>query len=585
MSLEAKNSSSENLITQHLDTWTQAIETKSTAGRGSSNKLNLVGIKKLRELILEMAVRGLLVPQDSNDEPASVLLEKIAAEKAQLIKDKKIKKTKALPEIGEDEKPFYLPSGWCVERLGNIAEIERGGSPRPIKDFITDDEDGLNWIKIGDTKKGSKYIESAAEKIRKEGLVKTREVFPGDFLLTNSMSFGRPYISKIKGCIHDGWLRIHPPEILDSDYLYLLLSSPFVFKFFKASAAGAVVQNLNADKVRELPTLIPSVPEQKRIVEKVDELMALCDQLESQTLDTIATHQTLVETLLGNLVNPDNTANFDQTWLLIAQNFDVLFTTEHSVDTLKQTILQLAVMGKLVPQNPNDEPASDLLKKIAAEKAQLIADKKIKKTKPLPEITEAEKPFDLPSGWKWIRLIDAGYNLGQKTPDSEFSYIDVGSINKEFGVIEEPTILNADDAPSRARKIVAEGTVIYSTVRPYLLNIAVVNKQFKPEPIASTAFAIVHPFKGLLSGYIYRYLRSNTFIQYVESCQTGVAYPAINDKQFFSGVIPIPPTGEQERIVAKVDELMTICDQLKTQLQTAQQTQINLAQSMIRDII
>lgn len=139
----------------------------------------------------------------------------------------------------------------------------------------------------------------------------------------------------------------------------------------------------------------------------------------------------------------------------------------------------------------------------------------------------------------------------------------MGSINKERGIISEPSVLSASQAPPRARKVVKSGTVIYSTVRPYLLNIAVIDQDFSPEPIASTAFAIVHPLSRMLASYIYRYLRTPCFVQYVEGCQTGIAYPAINDKQFFSGLIAIPPAPEQHRIVAKVDELMALCDQLE----------------------
>lgn len=141
----------------------------------------------------------------------------------------------------------------------------------------------------------------------------------------------------------------------------------------------------------------------------------------------------------------------------------------YGIKKLRELILELAVRGKLVPQDPNDEPASVLLKRIAAEKAELVKQGKIKKQKPLPEISEEEKPFELPVGWEWVQINEIGHDWGQKTPDEDFTYIDVSSINKEYGIIEEPSILSAKDAPSRARKIVQKGTVIYSTVRPVML--------------------------------------------------------------------------------------------------------------------
>ncbi|MDM6926513.1 restriction endonuclease subunit S, partial [Klebsiella michiganensis] len=253
----------------------------------------------------------------------------------------------------------------------------------------------------------------------------------------------------------------------------------------------------------------------------------------------------------------------------------------YGIKKLRELILELAVRGKLVPQDPNDEPASELLKRIAAEKAELVKLGKIKKPKPLPEISEEEKPFELPVGWEWIQISEIGHDWGQKTPDEDFTYIDVGSINKEFGIIEEPSILSAKDAPSRARKIVQKGTVIYSTVRPYLLNIAIIESAFSPEPIASTAFAIIHPYTAMNANFIYYYLRSPVFINYVESCQTGVAYPAINDKQFFSGIIAVPPSSEQARITKKIKELMSLCDQLEQHSLTSLDAHQQLVETLL----
>ena len=253
----------------------------------------------------------------------------------------------------------------------------------------------------------------------------------------------------------------------------------------------------------------------------------------------------------------------------------------YGIKKLRELILELAVRGKLVPQDPNDEPASELLKRIAAEKAELVKLGKIKKPKPLPEISEEEKPFELPVGWEWIQISEIGHDWGQKTPDEDFTYIDVGSINKEFGIIEEPSILSAKDAPSRARKIVQKGTVIYSTVRPYILNIAIIESSFSPEPIASTAFAIIHPYTAMNANFIYYYLRSPVFINYVESCQTGVAYPAINDKQFFSGIIAVPPSSEQARITKKIKELMSLCDQLEQHSLTSLDAHQQLVETLL----
>ena len=162
-----------------------------------------------------------------------------------------------------------MKSGWRTKKLGDICDIERGGSPRPIDNFLTDAPDGINWIKIGDTKNVTKYITSTAEKIRPEGAKRSRLVYEGDFILSNSMSFGRPYIMKTTGCIHDGWLVLRQPKV-DQDYLYYVLGSDLVFVQFDRLASGSTVRNLNIGLVKGVQIPVPSLPEQQRIVGILD---------------------------------------------------------------------------------------------------------------------------------------------------------------------------------------------------------------------------------------------------------------------------------------------------------------------------
>lgn len=178
--------------------------------------------------------------------------------------------------IPDCDKILKIPSNWKWIRLGWVMEIERGGSPRPIKEFVTDLEDGINWIKIGDVEKDGKYILQTKEKIKPEGEKKSRRVYPGDFLLTNSMSFGRPYISKIEGCIHDGWLLLrNSKKVFDLDYLYWLLSSEYAYNQFAQKASGATVDNLNKDKVASAIIPLPPLAEQRRIAKRIEELIQL----------------------------------------------------------------------------------------------------------------------------------------------------------------------------------------------------------------------------------------------------------------------------------------------------------------------
>ncbi|WP_373523659.1 restriction endonuclease subunit S [Aquiflexum sp.] len=274
----------------------------------------------------------------------------------------------------------------------------------------------------------------------------------------------------------------------------------------------------------------------------------------------------------------------------LLEHFKELTLHPKNAEELKGLILQLAVQGKLTKQwrveNPDVEPASDLLKRIHSEKGQLIREKMIKKENVFPEISSEKIPFNLPESWAWSRLGDYIHNFGQKTPDKEFEYIDVASIDNQLGVIKNDLkILSPNEAPSRARKIVEKGCVIYSTVRPYLLNIAVVDKEFSCEAIASTAFAILNPILGCSEIYLYHVLRSYFFIKYVESCMKGVAYPAINDANLLVGLIPIPPLEEQKVIVEKVNRLISLCEKLDQEIENLQATQEQWMQSCLREVV
>ena len=246
-----------------------------------------------------------------------------------------------------------------------------------------------------------------------------------------------------------------------------------------------------------------------------------------------------------------------------------------AIPRLRRFILDLAVRGKLVGQDPNDEPAPELLKQIAAEKLRLVNRGKIKKPKPLPEIDE--QVYDIPRTWNWTRLRQIASDRGQTVPNSSFTYIDVTAINKETGNITNPKILQANEAPSRARKIVRKGDVIYSCVRPYLLNVAVLDDELEPAPIASTAFAILNGHGLVLPRYLWIVLRSSFMIKCVEERMRGQAYPAIKDTDFSLLPFPLSPLAEQHRIVAKVDELMALCDGLEAARTDRETTRDRLA--------
>ena len=397
----------EQLITEHIDIWTSAILAKSTAGRGSNKKYELYGIKKLRELILELAVRGKLVPQDPSDEPASVLLERIAAERVSLTKEKKIKKKKILPEVDEDERFFELPVGWEWLRLNDIGDWGAGATPsRSNSSYYGGD---IPWFKSGELSED--YISVAEESVTQLALEKVslRSNKPGDVLLAMyGATIGKASILSVAATTNQAVCACTPFSCISNVFLLTLLKA--YRPIFIDMGAGGAQPNISREKIIATVIALPPEEEQQRIVAKVDELMLLCDQLEQQTETSIDAHSTMVEVLLATLTDSADANELAQNWARVSEHFATLFTTEQSIEALKQTLLQLAVMGKLVPQDPSDEPAAVLLEKIAAEKAQLIKDKKIRAEKPLPAIKSEEKDFELPRGWELCRFGEITFN-------------------------------------------------------------------------------------------------------------------------------------------------------------------------------
>lgn len=572
----------ENLITEHIDIWTSAIKTKSTSGRGSSKKLELYGVKKLRELILELAVQGKLVPQDPNDEPASVLLERIAAEKAQLVKDGKIKKSKGLGEISEDDRLKNIPSLWETARLGNLLYVEMGQSP--ASKYYNQDHNGVPFFQ-GKADFGERYPTARYWCVQPQ-----KYAYEGDVLLSVRAPVGPTNISTEECCIGRGLAALRPISGVPTNYVYYMMQG--FRKTLESFATGTTFVAVSKVNVENLIISVPPLKEQHRIVDKVDELMALCDQLEQQTETSIEAHQVLVTTLLDTLTNSADADELMQNWARISEHFDTLFTTEASIDQLKQTILQLAVMGKLVPQDPSDEPAAELLKRIAEEKAQLVKDKKIKKEKALPPISEDEKPFELPTGWEWVHCADTA------RPDTVITYGILKPVWKDKGVatarikdmINGEVVL--DDivycCPERASKFekttLIEGDLLIAKDGGTLGKTAFVPPELQGGNITQHVLRFSISPK-ICKAFIRAIVDSPYGQGYMKGETKGVALPGVNVGDFRKMPIALPPIKEQERIVAKVNQLVEICDQLKDRLKDSQTTQLHLTDAILEKTV
>ncbi|HBC3418396.1 restriction endonuclease subunit S [Vibrio parahaemolyticus] len=583
----------ENLITEHIDIWTSAVKTRSTSGRGSSKKLELYGVKKLRELILELAVRGKLVPQDSSDEPASILLDRIAEAKKKLIQDKKLRKSKDLGDIPDKDIPYRIPSTWKWCYLSDLGGIIGGGTPKSNEDSYWTDK-GVKWLTPADLYGlKSKYIGSGKRDITKLGLEKSSaQLLPkGSVLFSSRAPIGYVAITSNELATNQGFKSVVPIFQELSEYIYYFLKR--AGKFIDAEASGTTFKEVSGTVVSKVLTPLPPIDEQCRIVAKVDELMALCDQLEQQTEASIEAHQVLVTTLLDTLTNSADADELMQSWARISEHFDTLFTTEESIDQLKQTILQLAVMGKLVPQDPNDEPASELLKRIAEEKAQLVKEKKIKKQKALPPISEDEKPFELPSGWEWCRLLEV------IDPERDISY-GIIKLEAEPEIGGVPTLRCSDVKPgyidlSGVRNVVEgieeqykrtrlQGGEVLLNIRGTLGGVALVPDSLNGYNIAREV-AMLAVNKAILGEYLRNLILSPFFWLMIESNLKGIAYKGLNLSLLREFVIPLPPKNQQISIVSVTSSMTLVCDQLKQRLRNSQKTQLHLTDAIVEQTI
>lgn len=583
----------EQLITENLEIWTNAIKSKAATGRGrgkgKNGKHELYGVKKLRELILELAVRGLLVPQDPSDEPASELLKKIAAEKAKLTKEKKIKKQKPLPPISDDEKPFELPDGWEWIRLGDIGFTQTGGTPKKADTHHYGNF--MPFIKPGDIQDGS-ITSYENDGLSQEGAECLDRIAPSDSVLMVCIGTIGKCARIDRHASFNQQINSVSPYVQIGKYVEKVLQTSYFQKSTWELSSSTTIAILNKGKWEKIPFALAPETEQHKIVTKVDELMALCDQLEQQTETSLTAHQTLVETVLAALTRTSGESDINAEAIFF-QHFDTLFTTEHSIDQLKQTILQLAVMGKLVPQDPNDEPASELLKKIASEKAKLIKEKKIKKQKPLPPISDEEKPFQLPDGWSYTRLDElCGWiTSGSTPPKSEFveqngiPYLKVYNIREQsIDFVYKSQFIKTDCHEGKLkRSILYPGDVVMNIVGPPLGKVAIIPDTY-PEWNCNQAIAFFRPIEQELSPYIYTYLTAGIFLRYIELIGTA-GQDNISVTKSRTIVFPMPPLKEQHRIVAKVDELMALCDQLKQGLNNAKTTQLHLADTIVEQAV
>lgn len=582
----------QELIIDNLDLWTDAVTHKSDTGRGNNGKVELTGIKKLRELILELAVRGKLVEQDPNDEPASMLLGRISEEKARLVKEGKIKKLKKLPEISGEEVTTKIPPRWAWARLGEVTNYGATDKAEP------GEVENTSWVlELEDIEKESSRLLKKVKYSDRPFKSSKNRFIQGDVLYGKL----RPYLDKVlvaecSGVCTTEIIPIRGFNGVFSPYLRIALKSPGFKAYANNSTHGMNLPRLGTEKARLALIPLPPTEEQKRIAEKVDDLMALCDQLEQQVDNKLEAHEVLVDTLLGTLSCSEDAADLAKNWTRVADHFDILFTTESSIYKLKQTIIQLAIMGRLVPQDPKDEPASTLLKDIEFEKKQLVKKGKIKKPKPLPSLKPKETPYELPQGWEWTRLgnlavsSDSGWSpqcLPEAREDGHWGVLKVSAVswgyfnpkeNKALPIGKSPRlecIIKKDDfliSRANTNDLVARSVIVEDACEKLMMSDKIVRFNFSHH--------VNKHFINLANG-------TSFSRDYYSQKASGTSSSMKNvSRQVMAELpIPLPPLTEQQRIVTKINQLESIFKDLEEKIVAAAAKKDNLFNSVMEKVL
>ena len=537
------------------------------------------GIKKLRELILTLAMQGKLVAQDPKDPPASELLKEIEAEKKRLTRRRegakgKSAKIKELPTIKPEEVPYELPEGWRWVRLGGITDYN--GRKKIAGDMIAPD----TWVlDLEDIEKETSRVLHRAKFSERQSKSTKSSFSKGDVLYGKL----RPYLDKVVVADDDGVctteiVPIAPFTCILPEFLKWLLKRPAFLAHVNSLMYGVKMPRLGTEDAVMSIHPLPPLPEQNRIVAKIDELMARCDDLEKLRTERehlrLSVHTAAIQQLLDEAAS----ASFASSRLRVSQflfsHFEDLYTVKENITELRKAILQLAVMGKLVPQDPNDLPAIKLLKEIEAEKKRLVKAGKINQPKPLPGIKPEEEPYELPEGWEWVQFenvvdigsgVAKGRNLAGKNVIS-IPYLRVANVQRGFLDLDE--IKKIEIADNEVDKyslrfgdlLITEGGDWDKVGRACIWREEISLCVHQNHIFRARKF-----FHEQNEVWLEKYLNSPIArIYFAGASKQTTNLASINKTQLRSCPVPIPPLPEQHRIVAKIDQLMALCRTFNT---------------------
>jgi type I restriction enzyme S subunit len=536
------------------------------------------GVQKLRELILDLAVRGKLVPQDKNDEPAAVLLERIKKEKERLVKEK-IQKVRTTSKIDNSEIPFELPKNWMWVNLDSYVLIVMGQSPDST--YYNNHKKGLPFYQ-GKSDFNNLY---PTPRVWCEIPLKIAE--ENDILISVRAPVGSTNICQEKSCIGRGLAALR--SIDNTNNFYLLYFLRAFEKKISEMGVGSTFKAISKTNLETFKIAVPPLNEQKRIVTKVDELMKLCDELEARQKKKQETRILINNAALNKLLTADTPETFTKNWQRISDNFDLLYSAPENIGKLRQAILQLAVMGKLVPQDANDEPAAVLLERIKKEKERLVKEGKVSKLESLPAIKDDETPFDLAINWKWVYLgqisytIHYGYTASANQNLTEVRLLRITDIQNNKVNWETVPGCEIDNNKLEGYKLNNGDLLIARTGgtigKSYLVENLSVCAVFASYLIRIISSYLIFP------NYLKIFLESKTYWSQLYAKSMGTGQPNVNATSLKSLFVPLPPLAEQKRIVTKVDKLMKLCDELETKLTQTQTEREKIINAAVKQLL
>jgi len=567
-------------IIKNFDIWLDAQGIKSRTRAVGVDNISFEGVLNLRKLILNLAFSGKLSEKKQNDGSAKELLELIRFEE-----------NKSIFDINSSVEPYPIPMNWIWCRFGDISNhnsgktLDSGKNKGELRDYITTSNLYWGFFKLD----GLKQMRLTEEELDRCTAIR------GDLLICEGGEAGRSavWVKEESICFQNHIHRVRPLHGIDPYYLFFYMMKIFHTGEINNYRKGVGIHNLSGKALSSI--LIPMAPiqEQYRIVAIVDKLMVLCDKLEEEQFKNLKTHQTLVKTLLETLTKASDVNELKAIWKRMSVHFDTLFSTNDSIEQLKQCVLQLAVMGKLVKQNPKNETAIELLKKASEEKAKLFLSGKIKKYLPSQEIQEEEKLFNLPQGWAWARLqeittliTDGKHGDCQNQLNSGYYFLSAkdivdGKLNYEFA-----REINYEEFQETHRRTdLSPGDICMVNTGATVGKLAIASDDPKTQKTTfQKSVAIIKPFKGfIINNYLKVFLMSDTKNMFIKSGGSAINNLLLGDLK--KKVIPLPPISEQIEIVKKVDELFLFCDKLSEKIKSSQKTQVLLSKSIVEKFV